>query len=79
MSQSQTNKGASGAAKGNVAPSLRVTQVKSEIGRAEKQRRVLRGLGLRGPHSSVVVKNDAAFRGAIRKVLHLVTVEEVHG
>jgi large subunit ribosomal protein L30 len=37
----------------------------------------LKGLGLRGPHSEVWVKNTPSFRGAIKKVLHLVTVEEV--
>ena len=36
-------------------------------------------LGLRGPHTTVVVDNAPAFRGAIKKVLHLVTVEEIHG
>ena len=37
----------------------------------------IKGLGLRGPHSEVWVKNTPSFRGAIKKVLHLVTVEEV--
>ena len=63
----------------SIAKKLKVTQTKSEIGRPENQRRVLRGLGLRGPHTSVVVANDASFRGAVKKVLHLVTVEEVNG
>jgi large subunit ribosomal protein L30 len=36
----------------------------------------IKGLGLRGPHSEVWVKNTPSFRGAIKKVLHLVTVEE---
>lgn len=58
---------------------LKVTQNKSEIGRPEKQRQILRGLGLRGIHSTVTVENQAAFRGMIKKVLHLVTVEEVNG
>jgi len=40
-------------------------------------RRTLVGLGLRGPHSVSVVDNTPAFRGAIKKVLHLVTVETV--
>jgi large subunit ribosomal protein L30 len=48
----------------------------SEIGRPHPQRRVLRGLGLRGPGSSVVVDNTPSFRGMIKKVLHLVKVEE---
>jgi large subunit ribosomal protein L30 len=58
---------------------LKITQVRSEIGRMEKQRRVLKGLGLKGPHRSVVVDNTPSFRGMIKKVIHLVTVEEVNG
>jgi large subunit ribosomal protein L30 len=43
-------------------------------------RLTIQGLGLKGPGSSVVVGNTPSFRGAIKKVLHLVTVEEVdHG
>jgi large subunit ribosomal protein L30 len=58
---------------------LKVTQVRSQIGRMEKQRLVLRGLGLSGPNRSVVVDNTPSFRGMIKKVIHLVTVEEVNG
>ncbi|MDD9946675.1 MAG: 50S ribosomal protein L30 [Myxococcales bacterium] len=58
-------------------PKLKVQQVKSQIGRPEHQRRVLRGLGLRGPHSQVVVDNTPAFRGMVKKVIHLVSVEEI--
>ena len=57
-------------------PKLKVVQVRSGVGRPEKQNKILKGLGLKGPHSSVVVDNTAAFRGMIKKVLHLVTVEE---
>ena len=60
------------------AKKLKVTQIKSGIGRMDKQRRVLKGLGLRGPHSEVVVDNTPSFRGMVKKVLHLVEVEEVH-
>ena len=60
------------------ANKLKVTQVKSEIGRMDKQRRVLKGLGLRGMNSEVVVENTPAFRGMVKKVLHLVEVEEVN-
>jgi len=55
---------------------LEVRQVVSEIGRPHPQRRVLKGLGLRGPGSVVVVENTPSFRGMIKKVLHLVVVEE---
>ena len=60
------------------ANKLKVRQVKSGIGRMDKQRRVLRGLGLRGPHTEVVVENTPSFRGMVKKVLHLVEVEEVN-
>jgi large subunit ribosomal protein L30 len=60
-------------------PKLKVTQIRSSIGRPDKQSKVLRGLGLRGPNRSVVVANTPPFRGMVKKVLHLVTVEEVDG
>lgn len=60
------------------AKKLKVTQVKSGIGRMDKQRRVLKGLGLRGPNSEVLVDNTPSFRGMVKKVLHLVEVEEVN-
>jgi large subunit ribosomal protein L30 len=37
---------------------------------------VIKGLGLRGMGSSVTVDNTPSFRGMIKKVLHLVKVEE---
>ena len=52
-------------------------QQKSVAGRPWTQRLVLKGLGLRGPGSEVLVANERAIRGMIRKVLHLVSVEEV--
>jgi len=61
-----------------MANKLKVTQTRSGIGRMDQQRRILKGLGLRGPHSEVVVDNTPSFRGMIKKVLHLVEVEEVN-
>jgi len=58
---------------------LKITQVRSVIGRPEKQRKILAGLGLSGLHRSVAVENTPAFRGMIKKVIHLVTVEEIDG
>ena len=55
---------------------LFVRQRRSVIGRREDQRLVLRGIGLRGPGSSVVVDNTPSFRGMLKKVLHLVEVKE---
>lgn len=65
------------AKKAAVLPRLSVQQHKSEIGRPHQQRLILKGLGLRGPGSAVTVDNTPSFRGMIRKVLHLVSVEEV--
>ncbi len=62
-----------------IKPKLKVTQVRSGIGRPHQQNTILRGLGLRGPHQTVVVANTPSFRGMIKKVLHLVAVEEVNG
>ncbi len=55
---------------------IALTQVRSEIGRTEHQRRVLKGLGLHGMGSAVEVDNTPSFRGIFHKVLHLVKVEE---
>lgn len=58
-------------------PKLRVTQTRSTIGQQHAMRATVHGLGLSGPGSTVVVNNTPSFRGAIKKVLHLVRVEEV--
>jgi large subunit ribosomal protein L30 len=58
---------------------LRVVQLRSVIGQEDHTRRIIKGLGLRGPGSEVLVDNTPSFRGAIKKVLHLVTVEENGG
>ncbi len=58
---------------------LRVVQVRSVIGQAEPMRKIVKGLGLRGPGTQVLVDNTPSFRGAIKKVLHLVKVEEATG
>ena len=55
---------------------LRVKQTRSVIGQSDGMRVTIKGLGLRGPGSEVVVANTPSFRGAIKKVIHLVSVEE---
>ena len=60
-----------------MAIKIRITQTKSGVGRPDTQNRTLRGLGLRGPHKSVVLEDTLAIRGMIRKVSHLVTIEPV--
>jgi len=58
-----------------MAIKLKITQVKSGVGRSDQQNRTLEGLGLRGPHKTVTLQDTPAIRGMIRKVSHLVTVE----
>ena len=55
---------------------LIVRQIVSDCGRPHPQRRIVAGLGLRGPGSSVTVDNTPSFRGMIKKILHLVRIEE---
>ena len=58
-----------------MALKLKITQVKSGVGRSKQQNLTLDGLGLRGPHHSVVLQDTISIRGMIKKVAHLVTVE----
>ena len=60
-------------------PKLKVRMVRSLSHRPHPQYRIIAGLGLRGLGSEVVVDNTPSFRGMIKKVLHLVSVEEVEG
>ena len=56
---------------------LKITLVKSVIGSSERQRNVVKALGLKKKNSSVVQDDTAVIRGMIAKVNHLVSVEEV--
>jgi large subunit ribosomal protein L30 len=56
---------------------LRVAQVKSSIGGTWSQRETLRSLGLKRIGDVVVKEDRPEIRGMVRKVAHLVTVEEV--
>ena len=55
---------------------LKVTLVKSMIGRPEKHRKVLRGMGLTRLNRTVELKDTPMIRGMIDKVSHLVSAEE---
>lgn len=55
---------------------LKVTLVKSEIGYNQRQRATLRGLGLTKMNRTRELEDTSAVRGMIRKVNHLVRVEE---
>lgn len=56
---------------------LRVVQTRSGIGHPQKLRSVLKGLGLGRIGKSTTVANTPSFRGMVKKVMHLVSVEEL--
>ena len=55
---------------------LVVTQVRSTIGEKPKARGTMRALGLRGIGRTNTLPDRPEIRGMLRKVAHLVTVEE---
>ncbi len=58
-----------------MAKQFLITQKRSLIGCSKTQCLTMEALGLRGRHKSVVVADNAANRGQIMKVQHLVEVE----
>ena len=56
---------------------LKVTLINSTIGRVVKQQATVKALGLKKIGSEVIVEDNAAMRGMVSKVSHLVKVEEV--
>ena len=59
-----------------MAGSLKVKLIRSMIGRPEKHRKVLRGMGLTRLNKTVELKDSPEIRGMINKVSHLVSTEE---
>ncbi|MCB9763131.1 MAG: 50S ribosomal protein L30 [Alphaproteobacteria bacterium] len=56
---------------------LKVTLTRSTIGSTQGQIATVKGLGLRKVRSSRVLENTPAVRGMVKKVMHLVDVEEI--
>ena len=54
---------------------IKVTLVKSGIGKNKRIRQTLSGLGLTKLHKTVVLNNTPAIRGMINKVSYMVKVE----
>ena len=55
---------------------LKVTLVKSTIGAVPKHRKTVEALGLKKLNKTVVLPDNAATRGMVQQVRHLVKVEE---
>jgi large subunit ribosomal protein L30 len=62
-----------------MASKVKITLVRSGVGRPKTQRRTLEAMGLRRPNKSVILEDTAEVRGMIRKVSHLVKVCPVKG
>lgn len=60
-----------------MAKMVKITLTKSVIGASPKQRAVVEALGLKKMHHSVELADTPQTRGAVNKVSHLVTVEEL--
>jgi len=56
---------------------IRITQVRSGVGRQQKHRRTLLALGLKRHQQSVVHEDSPAIQGMIAQVSYLVDVQEV--
>lgn len=64
-------------AKKSESKKVRITQVRSGIGRQEGHRRTIRALGIKRHQQSVVHELTPAIQGMINKVSFMVEVEEV--
>ena len=58
-------------------PKVRVTQMRSPLGRKPGQKETLTGLGLNKQRSTRELDDTPSVRGMIRKVAHLIKVEEL--
>jgi len=56
---------------------IRITQIKSIIDRSERQKRTIEALGLRKINHTVEVEATPSIIGMVRKVNHLVAIEQV--
>jgi large subunit ribosomal protein L30 len=56
---------------------IRVTQIKSTIDRPERQKRTMIALGLKKMNAAVEVEATPQILGMVRKVEHLVKVEQL--
>ena len=55
---------------------IRVTLVKSPIGFTKDQKATVRALGFRRLHQTVEHKDSPAVRGMLKKIVHLLRIEE---
>jgi large subunit ribosomal protein L30 len=61
-----------------MAKKLRIKQVRSIVDQIEPQKRTIKALGLGRPGYVVELTDTPQIRGMVRKVVHLVSVEEIN-
>jgi large subunit ribosomal protein L30 len=63
----------------NTVAQLKITLIHSGIGSPQKLKEALTGLGLTKLHKTVIREDRPEIRGMIRKVQHLIRVDEIAG
>lgn len=56
---------------------LKITQIRSAIGRQQRQKLTLKALGIRRMNQTVIHKNSPQIQGMVKAIRHLVDVEEI--
>ena len=56
---------------------LKIKQVRSGIGRPERQKRTLQALGIRRMHQEIEVNATPQVVGMVNKIRHLLEIEEI--
>ncbi len=61
-----------------MASKLKIRQVRSAINRSGMQKKTIRALGIRRLNQTVVHNDNPCIRGMVKKVEHLVEMEEIN-
>jgi len=56
---------------------IKIVQIRSRIGSTERQKKTLDALGLKKMHNPVIHEATPQVKGMVRKVAHLVRIEEI--
>lgn len=56
---------------------IKITQIKSKIGRLPKHKATILGLGLRRINDTVIIQDNLSTRGMIKKVSYMLKIEEL--
>lgn len=57
---------------------LKITQIRSTINRNSKQKKIIKALGLKKLHHTVILPDNPQIQGMVNKVSHLVETEKIN-